>query len=106
MLVEDEDRKKFLKFIYNHLNPEGKAFIDIMGDGVQTRKTDKTKAFELADRPFGNELIKVATTSCRMVTKEEFAQEIKSANLEILNLSLDYTITGFDVSMVAEVQKK
>ena len=40
-----------------------------------------------------------------MVTKDEFAKEIEASNLKILNLSLDYTIAGFDVSMVAEVEK-
>ncbi len=105
MLVEDKDRQKFLKFIFEHLKLDGKAFIVVMGDGVITRKTDKTKAFELAERQFGNETIQVATTSCRMVTKDEFVKEIESANLKILNLGLDFTIAGFDVSMVAEVER-
>ncbi len=106
MLVEDKDRQKFLKFIFDHLKTEGKAFIVIMGDGVTTRKTDKTKAFELAARQFGDETIQVATTSCRMVTKDEFAKEIEAANLKIMNLELDHTIAGFEVSMVAEVERK
>ena len=105
MLVEDKDRQKFLKFIFNHLKPEGKAFIVVMGDGIMTRKTDTTRAFELTDRPFGNETIRVATTSCRIVTKDEFTKEIEAANLKILNLGIDYTIAGFEVSMVAEVEK-
>ena len=105
MLVEDKDRQKFLKFIFNHLKPEGKAFIVVMGDGIMTRKTNTTRAFELTDRTFGNETIRVATTSCRIVTKDEFTEEIEAANLKILNLGLDYTIAGFEVSMVAEVEK-
>lgn len=106
MLIEDKDRQKFFKFVFDHLKPEGKAFIIVMGDGVMTRKTDKTKAFELAERSFGNDTIQVATTSCRIVTKNEFAKEIEMANLNILNLGLDYTIAGFEVSMVAEVERK
>lgn len=106
MLVEQNDRDKFLTFIHNHLNENGKAFIIVMGDGVETRKTDTSKAFELADRQFYDDTIQVATTSCRMVTKDEFAKEIENADLQILNLSLDHTIAGFDVSMVAEVERK
>ncbi len=105
MLVDDEDRHKFLQFIFNHLKPDGKAFIIVMGDGVTTRKTDKTKAFDLTDRQFGNDTIRVVTTSCRMVTKDEFASEIERANLKILNLYLDHKISGFSVSMVAEVER-
>lgn len=106
MLVEDEDRHKFLQFIFNHLKAEGKAFVIVMGDGVETRKTDKSKAFELADRPFGDETIQVATTSCRMVTWEEFLSELDRANLKVLHHYVDKTIAGFDVSMVAEVERK
>ncbi len=106
MLVEQEDRDKFLRFVHDHLNEHGKAFIIVMGDGVETRKTDASKAFELADRPFWDETIQVATTSCRMVTWQHFLDEIDRANLKVLNHFLDRTIAGFVVSMVAEVERK
>lgn len=105
MLVEDEDRNKFLSFIYHHLKNGGKAFIIIMGDGVEQYKTDSSKAFELADRPFGDSTIKVATTSCRKVNWETFLSELKNANLRVLDHYIDRTVSGFDVSMVAEVEK-
>ena len=105
MLVEDEDRQKFLKFVRDHLSQEGKAFVIVMGDGKMTRKTDPSKAFELADRPFEDKMIKVATTSCRMVTWEQYLQEFKMAGLNIIDHYLDRTISGFEVSMVAVVEK-
>lgn len=105
MLVEDEDRNKFLRFFHEHLNDNGKGFIIIMGDGKETRKTDPTKAFELADRPFGDSTVQVATTSCRMVTWEQFLAELEKAGLKVVDKYLDYTISGFNVSMVAEVER-
>ncbi len=105
MLVEQDDRDKFLNFVHDHLKDNGKAFIIVMGDGVETRKTDTSKAFELADRTFNGETIQVATTSCRMVTWSEFLNELSRANLNVIHHYVDTTIAGFDVSMVAEVEK-
>lgn len=106
MLTEDEDRINFLKFICKHLNENGMAFIIVMGDGVETRKTDSSKAFELTSRPFGEEMVQVATTSCRMVTWEEYLTELDKAGLEVVSHYLDNTISGFVSSMVAEVKRK
>lgn len=106
MLVKDEDRQKFLKFIKNHLCDGGKAFIIVMGDGKTTRKTDPSKAFELTDRLFENKMIKVATTSCRIVTWAHYLKELKKSNLRVVENYLDKTISGFEVSMVAIVEKE
>ena len=105
MLVEDEDRQGFLSFIREHLADNGKAFIIVMGDGKMTRKTDTTKAFELSERSFGNKTIQVATTSCRMVTWEEYLNEMKRAKLNVLEHYIDTTISGFSNSMVVVVEK-
>ena len=106
MLVDDKDRREFFNFVRNHLKGTGKAFIVVMGDGKMTRKTDSTKAFELSDRPFGDKTIQVATTSCRMVTWEQYLQEFEDANLKVLDHYLDKTISGFAVSMVAVAEKE
>ena len=103
MLVEDEDRIGFFNFIRSHLKENGRAFVIVMGDGKETRKTDASKAFELADRPFGDKMVRVATTSCRMVTWEEEFEEIKKANLKILDHYLDTTISSFVCSMAVEL---
>ena len=106
MLTEDDDRINFLKFIREHLKENGKAFIVVMGDGKMTRHTDSSKAFELSERPFGDEMVKVASTSCRMVTWEEYLSELDKAGLDVIKHYLDQTISGFDSSMVAEVKIK
>lgn len=106
MLVDDKDRSEFFNFVKKHLEDIGKAFIVVMGDGKMTRKTDTTKAFELADRPFENKTIQVATTSCRMVTWEQYLSEFKNAGLKVLDYYLDRTISGFEVSMVAVAEKE
>ena len=50
MLVEDEDRIGFFNFIRSHLKENGRAFVIVMGDGKETRKTDASKAFEQIGR--------------------------------------------------------
>lgn len=106
MLVNQSDRDKFLKFFYDHLKDNGIGFVIVMGNGVETRKTNPDDAFNLVEREFNGKTIKIASTSCRMVTKAEFLKEIDNANLKLLNFYLDYTISGFNVCMVAEIMKK
>lgn len=107
MLVLDEDRKKFLDFVHDHLTEKGKAFIVIMGDGeMEKNDSDITKAFELAERKLGDENVQVATTSCRIVSWKTFFKELETSNLKVLNSYIDKTISGFPISMVAEVERK
>ncbi len=105
MLVDDKDRCEFFNFVKNHLKNMGKAFIVVMGDGKMTHKTDTSKAFELADRPFEGKTIKVTTTSCRMVTWDTYLKELQDAKLKVIEHFLDKTISGFNVSMVAVAEK-
>ncbi len=105
MLVDDKDRHNFFIFIHDHLTDGGKAFIIVMGDGKETRKSDISKAFELSERSFANKVVKVATTSCRIVTWDEYLNEMKSAHLNVLDHYIDTTISGFSNSMVVEVEK-
>ncbi len=103
MLVEDEDRHKFLTFIKNHLKKDGHAFVVVMGDGKTCYRSGTKDAFALADRPFEDGIIQVATTSCRKVTWNEFLTELTRAGLKVVDHYLDHSISGFDVSMVAEL---
>ena len=106
MLVEDEDRINFLTFIRDHLNENGKAFVIVMGDGKQEYRSDATQAFNIIERPFEDELVKVASTTCRMVTWEEYLAELDRAGLEVIDHYIDTTISGFNSSMVVEVKVK
>lgn len=101
MLVLDEDRNKFFKFIYNHLNDGGVAIVTSMGNG-KFEKSDSNinKAFDLDDRKFNNQVLKVATTTCRIVNWEQFEKEALSANLKIKEKFVSTQISGFADCMV------
>ena len=84
MLVVDSDRKAFWDFIYNHLNDDGIAIVTSMGNGeFERHNSDITKAFDLDEREFNNEKIKVATTTCRIVNWEGILKEIDNEELLI-----------------------
>lgn len=106
MLVLDEDRHNFLKFIHSHLKENGRAMITIMGDGeMEQNNSDITKSFELTDRPFNNKIVKVAATSCRIVNWSTFIQELQNANLLVIEHFNSKEISGFDNSMVVICKK-
>ncbi len=105
MLVTPEDRMQFLNFIYRNLNVNGKAFIIIMGDGVHEKETDPNLAFDIVDRKFGNQVVKVANTSCKIVNWEHFTEELHQAKFQIIDHYLDTKIRGFNSCMIAIVTK-
>ncbi|WP_054871887.1 class I SAM-dependent methyltransferase [Caloranaerobacter sp. TR13] len=65
ILVENEDRKKFLKTLYSLLKPKGKLLLISMGDGETERATDTKIAFELQERNhmWSEKTFRVASTS-------------------------------------------
>ena len=65
MLVDDSDRERFYRFIYEHLNSDGIALICSMGDGKSELKSDASRAFELRKRQHSSGEMLVAATSCR-----------------------------------------
>lgn len=46
MFIDENHRRKFYKFIYEHLNKDGKALIIAMGDGVKEYSTHIQDAFK------------------------------------------------------------
>lgn len=108
MLVLQEDRKAFLDFIYTHLKDNGKAIITIMGDGKMEKKdSDITKAFDLSTRTMENgETIQVANTTCKIVNWQDFFTELNISRLNILEHFTTNQISGFNISMVAIVERK
>lgn len=106
MLVVDEDRKKFLDFIYDHLTDDGIAIISIMGDGkFEQNKSVLKDAFKLAERPFEDKTVKVATTSCRIVNWDKFENELENSKLKIKEKFVSNKVSGFENSMVVVVSK-
>jgi hypothetical protein len=83
MLVPDEDRHALLTFIREHLTENGFGLVVTMGDGEMQRATDIAKAFDVQPRvhePSGR-TVEIASTSCRIVTREDFRREIEAAGL-------------------------
>jgi len=108
MLVPDEDRNGFYRFIRNHLQPEGIALICTMGDGKLERQTDIGRAFELQDRIHEQtgRPVRIAGTSCRMVNFETFRRELERNGLEILKEGITSVEPDFNQMMYAVVRKK
>lgn len=85
MLVEDDDRKRFLNSLYKMLEPGGSLLLVNMGDGIHERKTDTSIAFELQKRNHmaTGKSIMVAGTSYRAINWEHHKQELSSAGFAI-----------------------
>lgn len=85
MLVEDEDRIKFLKSMHNLLEPSGRLLLVSLGDGVNERATDITTAFELQERNHmgtGKRMM-LAGTSYRGVNWSSHIKELEQAGFHI-----------------------
>ena len=88
MLVLDEDRQGLLRFIREHLAEDGAGLIVVMGDGELQRATDVSTAFELQERTHqqSGQKMMLASTSCRIVTRADFREEIERAGLAIAEM--------------------
>ncbi|MBQ4370220.1 MAG: class I SAM-dependent methyltransferase [Oscillospiraceae bacterium] len=106
MLVDDGDRSAFYRFIRTHLTPGGAALVCSMGDGKTEMKSDVAAAFEEQEREHPSGAMKVAATSCRMVTFERFEKEIEEAGLSIVEKGLTEALPEFDSLMYALVKRK
>lgn len=106
MLVEDEDRNAFYHFIRDHLNPSGIALICTMGDGTFERSSDISTAFELQERTHeeSGKTLKIAGTSCRMVSFPNFERELEQNYLEILTKGFTAVEPDFPNMMYAIVK--
>ena len=107
MLVPDEDRDGFYRFIRNHLAPGGKALICSMGNGQWQRQSDISTAFDLQERvhePTG-QTVRIAGTSCRMVNWESFLGEISRNGLTVIEQGITAVEPDFPQMMYALVEK-
>ena len=108
MLVLDDDRKKYFDFIHNHLKNNVYALVLTMGDGIKESSSDINKAWEDTERVHQktNEIINVATTSCRIVNFETLEQEIKDSNLLIIEKGITQIIPNFPEIMYVLINNK
>lgn len=88
MLVPDEDRQRLLTFIRDHLTAAGVGLLVVLGDGEMRRATDVNAAFDVQERvhEISGRTLAIASTSCRIVTRAEFREEMTRAGLEIAEL--------------------
>ena len=106
MLVRDEDRNGFYRFIHDHLKGDGLALICSMGDGEFQMQSDIRTAFEVQERNHFSGKVKVAGTSCRMVNFATFEGEIARNGLEIVEKGLCEAMPDFNSLLYAVVRKK
>ena len=104
MLVPDEDRDAFYRFIRTHLNQNGIALICTMGDGITEQQTDIRTAFELSERNCDGQTVMVANTSCRMVSVETFQLELEKNGLRIVENGFTSVPLQFSSMLYAVVQ--
>ena len=106
MLVPDEDRQALLTFIRGHLTEKGFGLVVTMGNGEIERATDITQAFDVQSRVHeaSGQAVEIASTSCRMVTRETFRREIESAGLVIAEMG-DTSWDGTPFAMYAIVKR-
>lgn len=106
MLVPDEDRAVFYRFIREHLKPDGIALICTMGDGQMQMQSDIATAFSLQSRchqQTGREMM-LAGTSCRMVDSSTFSRELSEGGLMVLESGLSASPPDFSSLMYAVVK--
>ncbi|MBQ7308106.1 MAG: hypothetical protein IJW82_06235, partial [Clostridia bacterium] len=108
MLCEDEDRKAFFKFLKSHLNKNRKALICVLGDGKTEFVSDYQNAFMEKDRfhKQSNQNIKVASTSLKIVTKENLFKEIYENEFCVLEYFIETKIPGFSEMMSVVIENK
>lgn len=107
MLVNQEDRNRFLTFIQEHLNENGYGLILTMGDGAYEISGDITKSFDNVKRTHqqtGQE-VTVAATSCRMVNFETLEKEISDNGLRIVEKGITSIDPDFPQIMYAVVKR-
>jgi len=106
MLVDDVDRDRFFAFIREHLTPGGVALVCTMGDGETERETDTRTAFDLQKRTHeqsGRE-VRIASTSCRMVTFATLHKELQRSGLEVIKEGITSAMPDFTEMMYVVVR--
>lgn len=107
MLVPQEDRDGFYRFIREHLKADGLALIGTMGDGQIERQSDVTTAFDCQERIHeqSGKKVRIAGTSCRMVSWNHFLKEIQRNGLMVVESGMTAVEPDFPMMMYAVVKK-
>lgn len=105
MLVTDQHRASFCRFLRDHLEPEGAALICTMGDGQEERCGDITSAFQLQERDCGGQKLSLPTVPCRMVSFQTLERELDQAGLAIVEQGMTSIPNVFSQMMYAVVRR-
>lgn len=105
MLVLDEDRDGFYRFVHHHLSADGIALICTMGDGTFEIQSDISEAFTLQERNHETGKMMVAGTSCRMVSFSTFENELMRNHLTVVEKGITESLPDFSSLMYAVVKK-
>lgn len=108
MLVPDDDRSAFYRFIYDQLRDTGIALFCTIGNGEEEWSSDISTAFDLQERfhEATGEKINIAGTSCRKVSFATLKKEIADNNLELIDIGLTSIMPDFPTIMFAIVKRK
>lgn len=106
MLVSDQDRNAFYRFIRKHIAPDGIALIGTMGDGGFERQSDIRTAFDLQNRVHGQtgKPVQIAGTSCRVVSFDTLHKELKRNGLAVVKEGMTAVEPDFPQMMFAVVR--
>lgn len=96
MLTEDADRQALLRFVREHLTPDGIALLCSMGDGETEFCSDPAEAFALREREHPAGPVRVAASSCRIVGFPTLEAELARAGLAVLERGLTAAPPEFD----------
>ena len=107
MLVLEEDRQAFYRFIQSHLKPQGLALICTMGDGETEVQSDIRTAFEPQERVHQGtgKTVRIAGTSCRMVGMDAFQKELTRNRLKAVETGLTACPPDFSRMLYAVVRR-
>lgn len=105
MLLLEDDRAAFYRFIHDHLLDRGIALICCMGDGETEITTDIKDAFTLQERNHPSGKVMVAGTSCRTVSFRQLESELSQSGLQILEKGITSCMPEFNALMYAIVQR-
>lgn len=107
MLVLDEDRDGFYRFVRDQLEPDGFALICTMGNGELERKSDIDTAFDLQERIHEQtgRTLSIAGTSCRIVNFDTFLEELRKNDLSVIKHGITAIEPDFPQMMYAVVKR-
>ena len=107
MFILEEHREKYYKFIFDHLNKNGKALIIVLGNENFEKETNIEDAFELEDRIIANSdvKVKVPKTSCKILKKDDISREIIKNKFNIEKQWISEDVPGFNSTICTIIKK-